>query len=170
MPDYEQKISDAKKDIRKYNRNISEMKSDIKNRNSQISTSKTEVKNLEKRLEQVIKIIKYMNGDVNESFSSVNKKASSSQGRFQEIVTQEISRGDISQKFKVQSVSVDANTSNALRALEKEKGKIENDIREINRQIKNLENAVQLINSKMHEFENKIDALERDIRTYRRLS
>ena len=164
---YRDRIEEANANINREQRRIELSRSNIRKTQANIDDENSKKKNLEKRLKQVIKIIRYLESDVDASFSSISNKASSSQKGFNRIKTVGIKRGSIEKKFKSKSVVTDKNTGNALQHLKNERGKIEQDIERINAAINKLNDTVSSLQRNIRTYESSILGLRRDIRRYR---
>lgn len=122
-----------------------------------IASGKTEKMNLEKRVKQLEKIIKMLEGnggflsqDVPSEIVSSNKASVKVDNSYKKcIVCDSIPAASLDNVFNSKSVTADANSNSALQGFKKEKQKVEQTIANIKKSINTLTSEISSLNSKI---------------------
>ncbi len=145
-------------------------------RNNQVSQCRNDKINLEKRLQQVVRILFLLGGSVPDAIVSVNSAANTAGKSFRSAMRcSEIVSASLETVFYTKSVEKDSHTASALSGCQAEKDRIEIEIVRLAASIKNLEEEMRGLWGSISIQNNRIDALNRainvyqhDINTYRR--
>ena len=161
--DRRRRYNNACDSIRMYDRWIAEEKDNKIRAERQLPGIKKEKKSLERRLEEVKKIIKMMDGsawgfstDVPESISKSNKASTDAGSDYKGCVRCDgVTSANFTDKFDSKSVTGDTNSNNALSELRKEQSRIERTIAELERNIRTLENNIETYKANIRRYESE---------------
>ena len=120
---------------------------------NELHSTSSRRKNLEKRLEEVKQILSLFAGLVSDCIGTANKELSAVDETYRStILCSGTAAADIKSAFLVQSVSGDANSSNAYNSCVAEKTRLENGIEALRVQINALSNRMEQINSDISRY------------------
>ena len=163
--DYE----DAQRKKRMEERKQDSYQTNLRNSLDSIHSNNSKKRNLEKRLEQIKKIINTMDKLDRDYFDKLNRSASNADATYgTTVVCKGINRGNIKKSFFTKSMNEDAGTNSAYLACLAEKSQIEATIDEIDRQIRSLNSKIDVLQSNIRNCQNAISAAETQMRKSKR--
>lgn len=149
------------------NREMESLRQMYSAKNNQVSRCKNDKIDLEKRLQQVMRILSLLGGNVSDGISGVNSAANAAGKSFRSAIRCcEIVSASLEIVFYTKSVEEDSRTASALFGCRAEKDRIETEIAHLIASIKSLEEEMRSLSSSISTQNNRIDALNRSISVY----
>lgn len=167
-------LQDLYADRRRTQKRIDDARDGRRQAQNSLGSSKKDKINLEKRLAEVEKIIRMLEGsggmfdrNVPETIRASNDAAGKAAGSYRGCIRDDgVRASDVEAAFRSRAVDEDSRSSGALAAFRREETRLRRLITEIDTQIRKMTAAIDDYSKNIRRYENQMELINRQIRSF----